>query len=175
MSSQHLERNVEETVEAITRLHDEHRREATPLQNLIDGGIAVLARPTVAAVLVAVVGIWMLGNTFASRPIDPLPFDLLHVTASVAALAMAVLILASQRREDQLAARREKLTLELALLNEQKSAKIIALLEELRRDAPSIADRRDEESEAMGKPTDAATVLSEIENRTARPAVLKKD
>nr|QQZ51490.1 DUF1003 domain-containing protein [Phenylobacterium glaciei] len=88
---------------------------------------------------------------------------------------MTLLILVTQSRDDRLAERREKLTLELALLNEQKSAKIISLLEELRRDAPSIADRRDEESEAMGKPTDAASVLSEIENRTARPAVLKKD
>ena len=50
------------------------------------------------------------------------------------ALYVTVLILTTQRRDDQLASYREQLTLELAILGEQKSAKIISLLEELRRD-----------------------------------------
>ena len=47
---------------------------------------------------------------------------------------MVVLILATQRREYQLAQLREQLTLELAILSEQKTAKVIQLLEESRRD-----------------------------------------
>ena len=38
------------------------------------------------------------------------------------------------KREDELATRREQLTLQLAILSEQKAAKIISLLEELRQD-----------------------------------------
>jgi uncharacterized membrane protein len=60
-----------------------------------------------------------------------------------------VLILATQRREDQLAQRREQLTLELAILGEQKTAKIIQLLEESRQDNPQVHDRHDPEAEAM--------------------------
>ncbi|CAN5621848.1 DUF1003 domain-containing protein [soil metagenome] len=174
MSSDNLDRNVEETVEAIAKLHQDHHRAASPLQRGIDLITDQLGRPAAILLLILAVAGWIVGNRFGSGWPDP-EFVGLELAATLAALLIAVLILVTQSRADRLAERREKLTLELALLNEQKSAKIISLLEELRRDTPSIADRRDEESEAMGKPTDAGSVLSEIENRTARPAVLKKD
>ena len=43
---------------------------------------------------------------------------------------MVILIYAAQRREDKLSELREQLTLELALSSEQKTAKVIELLEE---------------------------------------------
>jgi uncharacterized membrane protein len=73
------------------------------------------------------------------------------------------LILGTQRRADQLASHREQLTLELAILSEQKSAKIIALLEELRRDHPEVRDRIDPEAHAMSTPADPEAVLEAIQ------------
>jgi uncharacterized membrane protein len=54
---------------------------------------------------------------------------------------------ARSRREYQLAQLREQLTLELAILSEQKTAKVIQLLEESRRDNPHIRNRVDQEAE----------------------------
>jgi uncharacterized membrane protein len=67
---------------------------------------------------------------------------------------MTVLILSTQRRDDELASYREQLTLELAILGEQKSAKVIELLEELRRDDPTIRNRIDHDAAAMSAPAD---------------------
>jgi uncharacterized membrane protein len=67
---------------------------------------------------------------------------------------MVVLILATQRREYQLAQLREQLTLKLAILGEQKTAKVIQLLEESRRDNPLIRNRVDQVAEAMAQPAD---------------------
>ena len=75
------------------------------------------------------------------RPIDLPPFSGLDGAVSVASLFMVVLILATQRREDQLAQLREQLNLELPILSEQKTAKVIELLEESRRDNPLIHNR----------------------------------
>lgn len=174
MSSETLTRDVEETVDAIAQLHQDHHQAASPLQRAIDGVTDLLGRPAAMVVLVVSVAAWIAGNHLVAGWPDP-DFVGLELGATLAALLIAVLILVTQRREERLAERREKLTLELALLNEQKSAKIIALLEELRRDTPSITDRRDEESEAMARPADAAAVLNEIEDRTARHAALSKD
>jgi uncharacterized membrane protein len=80
---------------------------------------------------------------------------------------LTVLILATQRRENELASHHEHLTLELAILSEQKSAKIIALLEELRQDHPDIHDRIDREAAALSEPTDAQSVLETIKKRSA--------
>ena len=64
------------------------------------------------------------------------------------------MILATQRREYQLAQLREQLTLELAILSEQETAKVIQLLKESRRDNPLIRDRVDQEAEAIAQPAD---------------------
>jgi uncharacterized membrane protein len=70
-----------------------------------------------------------------------------------------VLILTTQRRDDQLASYRAQLTIELAILSEQKSAKIISLLEEQRRDHPHLENRADNEAAAMAEAADPQAVL----------------
>ncbi len=75
-----------------------------------------------------------------------------------------MLIHATRFREDQLAGHREQLTLELAILGKQKSAKIIELLEEMRRDDPSLRNRVDHEAAAMSTPADPQAVLDAIKD-----------
>jgi hypothetical protein len=55
----------------------------------------------------------------------------------------------------------------LAILSEQKTAKIIALLEELRQDHPDIHDRIDREAAALSEPADPQPVLETIKKRSA--------
>jgi uncharacterized membrane protein len=85
---------------------------------------------------------------------------------ALSALYMTVFILATQRREDELANRHEQLILELAMLSEQKAAKIISLLEQLRQDHPQIHDRIDKEADAMSSPTDSGSILEALKYHT---------
>jgi uncharacterized membrane protein len=93
-------------------------------------------------VLTALLGGWiglnLLIGVLGYPQLDTPPFPVLGFTLSVASLYVVILILAAQRQEDQLAQLREQLTLELALLGEQKTAKVIQLLEEFRRDIHSF-------------------------------------
>jgi uncharacterized membrane protein len=90
--------------------------------------------------LALVVAAWMtlnlLAAQFGCRALDPPPFFWLEGAVSLGSLYIVVLILATQRREDQLSRQREQLTLELTILSEQKTAKISQLLEESHRDNP---------------------------------------
>ena len=86
------------------------------------------------------------------------------MAVSVASLYIVLLIYATQRRDDELAELREQLTLELALLGEQKMAKVIQLLEEFRRDIPIVPNRTDEQADAMAQPVDPERVFDEIKN-----------
>ncbi len=54
-----------------------------------------------------------------------------------------------ERRKNQLVGQRERLILERTIMNDQKSAKMISLLEEYRHDNPTTMDRIDNESSAM--------------------------
>jgi uncharacterized membrane protein len=80
---------------------------------------------------------------------------------------LTVFILATQRREDQLSELRQRLTLELAMLSDQKSAKLIALIEELRTDMPSVRNRRDHEAEAFADPADPEAVIDRLRDFVA--------
>ena len=48
------------------------------------------------------------------------------------------------------------------IINEQKTAKVIQLLEELRRDMPQVPDRVDPEAAAMALPADPEVMLEVI-------------
>jgi len=97
-----------------------------------------------------------------SWSVDPPPFSWLSTLSSLLSVYMVVLVLATQRRDDQLAEQREQLTLQLAILNEQKIAKVIRLFEEYRRDNPHVPDRHDPEAESMANPSDPGTVLTAL-------------
>lgn len=53
----------------------------------------------------------------------------------------------------------------MSLLTEQRTAKIIGLLEELRRDMPSVHNRLDLEAEALTKTVDPHEVLATFESK----------
>ncbi|PKU21463.1 DUF1003 domain-containing protein [Telmatospirillum siberiense] len=159
---------ADEHVQAVSELHSQpYHRKATPVQRFLDSAVAKLSHPALVMVLtLAIIG-WISLNLAilwtGGHPPDPPPFQWLEAAASVAAVYITALILTTQRREDGLARHRDQLTLELAILGERKSAKIIELLEELRRDSPHVQDRVDSDATAMAKPADPSAVLTAIE------------
>lgn len=166
--SQTVPAHVEDTVQAVARFHAKHEADATALQRVIERLTRRAGRPGFIALLTVFVIGWIglnLGLIAAGRPpLDEPPFFWLQGAVTLTALYMTVLILTTQRREDKLAGLRDQLTLELSILSEQKSAKIIGLLEELRRDDPNISDRPDEHADALSKPADPNAVLDALKD-----------
>lgn len=169
-----LPAHLEETIGSITRLHAEHHQNATLLQRAVNRMTALLGRTGFIGILTVIVVGWMSLNLIAAalgyRSIDPPPFPGLASAVSLVSLYMVVLILVTQRREDQLAQHREHLILELVLLGEQKTAKVIELLEEFRRDNPLIRNRVDQEADNMAQPADLQRVLDAIKEIHAESA-----
>jgi uncharacterized membrane protein len=87
------------------------------------------------------------------------PFDAEEMGLDIAALLIATGVLVQQSRQDKLAEQRSHLSLQINLLTEQKIAKLIELMEELREDLPLIRDRHDFEAQIMQKATDPQIVL----------------
>jgi uncharacterized membrane protein len=159
-----LPRHVEGTVQAIARLHSEHHQRASLAERAIDRTIAIIGRPAFVGALAACGAVWVFVNlALPQYAFDPPPFVWLVGIIAVVSLFMTTLILISQRRADRLASRREQMTLEVSILSEQKAAKIISLLEELRRDIPSVSNRVDAEAQEMAEPADPHAVLDVIQ------------
>ncbi len=153
---------------ATARLRAQHYEETSLWQRAADRLTSLVSRPGFAALLTVALLLWTAGNIVATMagaaPVDPPPFVGLQCGMSAAALYVAVLILTTQRRQDQLASHREQLALELAILSEQKVSKIIELIEELRRDSPTMFDRTDHEAANMSTPSDPHSVLAAIKS-----------
>ena len=156
-----------ESVADVVAFHEEHYRAFSAPQRVIDAITNTLGRPATLLVIVLGLLLWALAAAVISGgAVDEPVFAWLEFSATAAALLIAMLILVTQRHEDELAERRARLILELSLLADRRAAKIIELLEEQRRDQPGLANRDDPESEAMASPTDPETLVAAIDAKT---------
>ncbi len=160
--------HVDKAVRSVTQLHSDHRGRATTPQRVVNRITALMGRPWFITVVCFSAAVWIVANLIVRgiglRPLDPPPFAWLEVAATLFSLFLVVLLLVAQKHEDELNAHRDTLTLELSILSEHKIAKVIQLLEELRRDSPHVQDRDDPQAQQMAEPADAGSVLAAVRN-----------
>ncbi len=165
-----LPSHIEQTVETIAELHRAHHRRATPSQRVVAQLTAVVGRPRFVVAVTVVFALWVGLNgvikLMGHAPPDPPPFSYMQAITGIAGVYIMVLILITQKRENELSEARDQLTLELAIVNEQKSAKIISLLEELRRDLPALPNRPDPEADRLSEPADPQAVMDALRATT---------
>ena len=149
-------------------LRRNHERDTSRLQHGVDRLTAIVGWPGLSPLLVVLGAGWMIANGLADRfgrvPWDPPPFPGLQAAMGAAAVLVAVLVLTTQRREAELSSQRQQLILERDILSDQRLAKIIALIEEARRDNPMIPSRPDALASALSRPMDPHAVLDAIKS-----------
>jgi uncharacterized membrane protein len=160
--------HIQQTIDAIAEIHTKHLQQAGRAQRTVERAVRWVARPRSIAALSLSIVLWVGLNLYLKslgRAFDPPPFQLLQGIGTVVAIYVTILILITAQREKEIANHREQLALQLAILSEQKSAKIIQLLEEARADNPLIDDREDEEAKTLSEPTDLGAVLHAIKDK----------
>jgi uncharacterized membrane protein len=169
--------HVADTVATIARLHARSERDVPRQQRSVEAFTDHLGRPLAVWAIAAIGVAWMALNI--ALPLaglhspDPPPFSWMQVTCSLGALLVAATVLTAQNRQRRVADEHAQLDLQINLLAEQKVAKIISLLEELRRDMPNVANRVDSLAEAMTHAVDPHAVASALrethEDQEAKP------
>jgi uncharacterized membrane protein len=160
--------HVGQKIQSISELFANAERRVGRHQLAIERMTDAIGRPMTAYLLALAVVAWVLVNTLAPKlgmfaAFDPPPFGYLQAGASAAALLMTVTILTSQNRVAKLGQQRAQLDLQVNLIAEEKIAKVVALVEELRRDLPSVRNRRDSLADAMTEAVDLKAVASELD------------
>jgi len=159
---------MNQDVESIASIRARAEQRLDRHQLMMEVLTAALGRPhTVYAILTLVVG-WVAFNAVAPKVlgwkcIDPPPFFWLQGIAALSALLMTTLVLITANRQTRNAEERSHLDLQVNLLAEHKVAKLIALVEELRRDLPMVKDRIDLEADAMQEAVDPNAMLEALE------------
>ncbi|MBU6259988.1 MAG: DUF1003 domain-containing protein [Burkholderiales bacterium] len=158
---------IAHNIESIAAFYELEHRKVTRAQRTVEWLSDVAGRPSFLAAIVLFAVAWIAANlgaaTLHRRAFDPAPFFWLLGCVSLLALLTTTVVLIRQERLADLEQRREHLDLQVNLLTEQKTTKLIHLIEELRRDMPMVRDRRDPESEMMQQATDPHRVLAGID------------
>jgi|SRR5665213_319469 len=160
---QQINQNIEAVLDFYTR---EDQKISRP-QRIVERISLFAGRPAFLALILVFVAAWMLANTVLHQvglhEFDPAPFVWLQGGLGLAALLTTTVVLTKQNRLERLAERRAHLDLKVTLLTEQKTAKLIDLIEELRRDLPNVRNRHDPEAAALQESMDPDAVLAALD------------
>jgi len=173
LASQHLENNLK----AIEAMRQRQEVGLSRQQVFVERLTVALGRPRALYLFLGLCFGWVAWNlapaSLGLPQLDAPPFFWMQGVVSVVALLLTMMVLTTQQRVLRHSEQRAHLDLQVNLLAEQKIAKIISLLEELRRDLP-IVDREDLVAQAMARTANTANMVSALEEFTQRPPDQKK-
>ncbi len=137
----------------------------------------VVGQPVFLGIILLFVALWVLANAvlrqFGMAEFDTAPFFWLQGIIGLGALLTATVVLTKQNRHAKLQEQRAHLEMKVTLLTEQKVAKLIDLLEELRRDLPNVRNRHDPEAAALQQSMKPELVLATLDERSRPGEQLK--
>lgn len=155
---------IAKNIETISSLRIQESSNVTNHQQILESVAIFFGQPIFLYLLLFLFAIWISDNFLATLvPFDLPKFRWTDDGLDAASLIISTGVLIRQTRQEKLAEQRSQLTLHLDLLVEQKTAKIIALLEELRTDLPNVNNRHDQEAHMMKEVADPIAVLEAIQ------------
>ncbi len=164
---------ITKNIEAITSLHAQEAQNIPAHQRLIERIATFFGKATFLYILLILLALWISGRVFDRfLPFHLPPLRWQDEGLSAAGLLISTGVLVRQAREERFSEQRSQLMLHLMLVSEQKIAKSIALLEELRTDLPNVMDRPDPEAQVMKESTDPMVVLESIKETLAQELAL---
>ena len=162
--------HVDEAIEAVADLERDAQDAISRHQRWIARVTNRIGQPLTFYLVVAFVALWIVSNlsvqNATGKTFDPPPFAYLQGMLTLSGLLVAILILTTANRVAQIDTQRDKLTLQINLLNERRTAKLIRMIDELRRDSPNLPTHDDPEVQQLSEPTNTQEVSRAIEERT---------
>jgi uncharacterized membrane protein len=160
---------ISQNIEAVLDFYTREDQKISFSQRILERISCLIGQPVFLGIILLIVSLWMLANVtllqLGMEEFDPAPYFWLQGIIGLAALFTTTVVLSKQNRLAKLAEQREHLDLKVTLLTEQKAAKLINLLEELRRDLPNVKDRNDPEAAALQKSMNPELVLAALDER----------
>jgi uncharacterized membrane protein len=168
---------ISQNIGAVLDFYTREKQKISRSQRIVESISLFAGQPIFLGLILLFVASWMAANAMLRQAglheFDPAPFFWLQGGVGLGALLTATVVLTKQNRIAKLAEQRAHLDLKVTLLTEQKTAKLIDLLEELRRDLPNVKDRHDPEAEALQQSMNADAVLAALDEPIEPDARLK--
>ncbi len=169
--NEQLPEQVIKNVETIDRHQARHQQNTKTDRRILNRIAAIFGRPQFLYFQIVFFTVWIGCSNLAERNIIAKNFPLfdLHLHGlEIASLLISTEVLIDQTHQEKLSKEQSQLMLQLNLLTEQKIAKLISLVEELRTDLPNVHNRADLEAEIMQQAIDPQAILEVIQHNSAQ-------
>jgi uncharacterized membrane protein len=158
---------VKENIDSVAEFYQREEAKISGTQSIIEEISCHFGSPIYLGGFILFVVLWILANEFAEyagwNQFDEPPFIWLQGIVGLNGVVITIAVLIRQNRMAHVAEQRAHLNLHVNLLAEQKTTKVIQLLEELRQDSPNVKDRHDPEVASMQRQTNPHAMLNAIE------------
>ncbi len=158
-------------VETIDRHQDRHQQNTKADRRIINQIASIFGRPQFLYFQIVFFAVWIGCSNLAERNIIAKNFPLFELNLhglEIASLLISTEVLIDQTHQEKLSKEQSHLMLQLNLLSEQKIAKLISLVEELRTDLPNVRNRADLEAQIMQQAIDPQAILEVIQNNSVQ-------
>jgi len=157
--------------EEIGELHRESEQGVPQHQLRLERFTGAIATPwTFYAVLIFAAG-WISASLLAPRAglsqLDAFPFPLLELVFTLSSLFLVLLVLLKQERQGKADQERSRLVLQITMLTDRRSAKLVQLFERLRMDL-HLPDRKDAEEKELRTSPDLRHQRDELARTMSR-------
>lgn len=161
---------ISQNIEAVLDFYTREEQKMTGSQRIMERISRFVGQPAFLGIILLFVTLWIVANIamreFGRTEFDPAPYFWLQGTAGLSALLITTVVLGKQNRLAKLEEQRAHLDLKVNLLTEQKAAKLIDLMEELRRDLPNVRNRHDSKAVALQQSMNPDLVLAALDERS---------
>ena len=160
---------ISQNIAAVLDFYARDEQRISRSQRVLEAISGFVGQPFFLGIILVTVTTWILLNAVLRElgmvEFDPAPYFWLQGLIGLGALLTATAVLSKQNRLAKLEEKRAHLDLKVTLLTEQKAAKMIELLEELRRDMPNVKDRHDSDAAVLKHSMNPDLVLAALDER----------
>lgn len=156
---------TQRNIEAIAQLEQEFSRQRTWMDRISDRVTAFVGSLQFVLAHALVILGWVLLNAFlpSAARFDPYPFNFLNLTLAIEAVLLSTFVLMSQNRQNHQADRWAHLDLQVSLLAEQETTKMLQMLQKLCDQMGMKHVSRDKELREMVQTTHVETLVEELD------------
>ena len=157
---------IEHNVRVVAKLEREALAARSIGERIGDAASRLIGSMPFVLVHVLWFGVWIvlnLGAVPGVRPFDRFPFGLLTLVVSLEAIFLSLFLLISQNRMTRQADKRAHLDLQINLLDEAETTKVLRILDRI---AEKVGvPKEDEEAPDLDRPTDIVKLAQHVQKR----------
>lgn len=159
--------SAQQNIQTISRLEQEELERRSVSERISEAFTRFMGSLTFVVLHLIGMAIWFSWNiggfgAFGLEPFDPFPFGIFTLIVSTEGVILAIFVLISQNRMSRLANQRAHLNLQISLLAEQETTKILQRLKTITDHLGIRETERDEEVERLSQSTHLEVLAEEL-------------